>query len=173
MTQPADPSRLARNDASSNADDRRARSNLQSPQQAFRQLCRARDLLADVGSMHLGIADAAREANLSLFHFIRRFARVFGETPHRFRTRERLKVAQGLLARECSVTEACLHVGFSSVGSFSTLFAREVGMSPAAYRRSLRRTFLVPDWTPHPPNCLLWIGGVDASAIFEKTPRRR
>lgn len=173
MIPPATPSRPAGGDASPNTDDRGARSNARSPQRAFRQLCRARDLLADVGSAHLGIADAAREANLSLFHFIRRFERVFGETPHRFRTRERLKAAQGLLARGCSVTEACLYVGFSSVGSFSTLFAREVGVSPAAYRRSLRRTFHVPDWTPHPPNCLLWIGGVDASAIFEKTSRRR
>jgi len=106
---------------------------------------------------------------MSAFHFIRRFETVFGETPHQFRTRERLTVAQRLLARGRSVTDVCLEVGFSSLGSFSTLFARKIGLSPAAYQRNLRRTVYIPDWTPHPPHCLLWIGGPDAIAIFEKT----
>jgi len=137
------------------------------------RLCRARDLLAEPRSTNLSIGDAAREANMSSFHFIRRFAAVFGETPHRFRTRERLTAAQRLLARGYSVTDVCLDVGFHSLGSFSTLFTREIGVSPAAYQRSLRRSFHVPDWTPHPPNCLLWMGGPEAIAIFEKTLRTR
>jgi hypothetical protein len=45
-------------------------------------------------------------------------------------------------------------------------------MSPARYQRHLRRSFQVPDWTQHPPTCLLWMGGQDAIAIFEKTRRR-
>jgi AraC-like DNA-binding protein len=139
---------------------------------AFLQLCRARDLLSDVRSPSVSIADAAREASLSSFHFIRTFAATFGETPHQFRTRERLTAAQRLLARGHSVTDVCLDVGFSSLGSFSALFARKIGISPAAYQRNLRRCVYIPDWTPHPPTCLLWIGGPDAIAIFEKTLRR-
>ena len=139
----------------------------------FIQLCRARDLLADVRSPDVSIAAAAREASLSSFHFIRRFQAVFGETPHQFRTRERLNAAQRLLARGHSVTDVCLDVGFSSLGSFSTLFARKVGISPARYQRSLRRSVYVPDWTPHPPSCLMWMGGPDAIAILEKTLRGR
>jgi AraC-like DNA-binding protein len=140
---------------------------------AFLQLCRARDLLADVRSLNVSISAAAREASLSPFHFIRRFETVFGETPHRFRTRERLTEAKRLLARGHSVTDVCLDVGFSSLGSFSALFARKVGISPAAYQRSLRCSVYVPDWTPHPPTCLLWMGGPEAIAIFEKTGRDR
>jgi AraC-like DNA-binding protein len=139
---------------------------------AFRQLCRARDLLADVRSAHVSISDAAREASLSSFHFIRRFEAVFGETPHQFRTRERLTTAQRLLARGHSVTDVCLDVGFNSLGSFSALFTRKLGLSPAAYQRGLRRSIYIADWTPHPPMCLLWMGGPDAIAIFEKTLRR-
>lgn len=138
---------------------------------AFLQLCRARDLLADVRSSDVSIADAAREASLSSFHFIRRFEAVFGETPHQFRTRERLTAAQRLLARGSSVTDVCLDVGFSSLGSFSTLFARRVGISPARYQRSLRCSVYVADWRPHPPTCLLWMGGPDAIAILEKQLR--
>jgi AraC-like DNA-binding protein len=138
---------------------------------ALLRLCRARDLLADVRSAHVSVGVAAREANLSSFHFIRRFAAVFGETPHQFRTRERLTAAQRLLARGHSVTDVCLEVGFDSLGSFSTLFARKIGLSPARYQRSLRTCVLIPDWTPHPPSCLLWMGGPEAIAIFEKTLR--
>jgi AraC-like DNA-binding protein len=137
----------------------------------LRQLCRARDVLADVRSSDVSVRDAAVEAGMSSFHFIRTFATMFGETPHQFRTRERLNAAQRLLARGQSVTDVCLDVGFSSIGSFSTLFRREIGMSPAAYQRSLRCSVYVPDWRPHPPNCLLWMGGPDALAIFEKTFR--
>ena len=138
----------------------------------FRRLCRARDLLADMHSANISIEEAARAANLSSYHFIRRFQAVFGETPHQFRTRERLTAARRLLARGHSVTDVCLDVGFSSLGSFSALFAREVGISPARYQRNLRSSVFVPDWTPHPPSCLLWMGGPDAIAIFEKTLRR-
>jgi AraC-like DNA-binding protein len=136
------------------------------------QLCRARDLLADVRAPNVSIGEAAREASLSSFHFIRRFAAAFGETPHQFRTRERLMAAQRLLARGHSVTDVCLDIGFASVGSFSSLFARRIGVSPARYQRSLRHSVYIPDWTPHPPSCLMWMGGPDAIAIFEKTVRR-
>lgn len=151
---------------------RRVRSNAWPNRRAFLQLCRARDLLADVRSSNISITEAAREASLSSFHFIRRFEAVFGETPHQFRTRERLTAAQRLLALGHSVTDVCLDVGFNSLGSFSALFARKIGISPTGYQRSLRRSVYIPDWTPHPPTCLLWIGGPDAIAIFEKTWRR-
>jgi AraC-like DNA-binding protein len=124
-----------------------------------------------VHSSDVRVSDAAAEAGMSAFHFIRTFSTMFGETPLQFRTRERLTAAQRLLARGQSVTQVCLEIGFSSLGSFSTLFSREIGMSPAAYRRSLRCSVYVPDWRPHPPNCLLWMGGADAIAIFEKTFR--
>lgn len=150
-----------------------SRSNAWPNRRAVLQLCRARDLLADVRAANVSISDAAREAGLSSFHFIRRFEAVFGETPHQFRTRERLTAAQRLLARGHSVTDVCLDVGFSSLGSFSALFARRIGISPARYQRTVRRSVFIADWTPHPPNCLLWIGGPGAIAIFEKTLRRQ
>jgi len=142
-------------------------------QRAFLPLCRARELLSDIRAADVSIADAAREAGLSPFQFIRRFESAFGETPHQFRTRQRLVAAQRLLARGRSVTDVCLDVGFSSLGSFSSLFARRIGVSPARYQRSVRCSVHVADWTPHPPNCLLWIGGAGAGAIFEKIRRGR
>ena len=89
--------------------------------------------------------DVAAHANLSPYHFLRVYKRAYGETPHEFLTRLRIERAKTLLARGShNVTEACFEVGFSSLGSFSTLFAGRVGLSPSEYGRYARSTISVP-----------------------------
>jgi AraC-like DNA-binding protein len=83
---------------------------------------------------------AAREACLSPFHFQRLFARLFQETPNEFVTRRRMETAERLLAAgDLPVTDVCLQVGYSSLGTFSSRFAARTGQSPAHYRREARR----------------------------------
>jgi len=111
----------------------------------FERLCRARDLLCEVPEHAVSIHDVAAEIAISPFHFIRQFEAVFGLTPHQFRIRSRLERAKELLARgELSVTEICMEVGFSSLGTFSDLFSRRVGAAPSAYRRRVRALIQVP-----------------------------
>lgn len=82
------------------------------------RLCRAKDLLRDPHEPAISIPDLARDAGLSPYHFIRRFAAVFGATPHQLRIAARLDRAKLLLAcGEHSVTDVCLEVGFSSCRS--------------------------------------------------------
>jgi AraC-like DNA-binding protein len=138
---------------------------------ALARLCRARDMLREVHERPLTIDDVAREAAMSPFHFIRQFNALFGATPHQFRIQARLNRAKELLALgNCSVTDVCLDVGFSSLGSFSDLFARRVGMPPSAYRRRARSMVVVPGIVPNElfPGCLNLMGA--AFAIFEKRP---
>src|SRR5512143_3825229 len=93
----------------------------------FSGLCRARRALRSVTERPLSIEEAARLAGISPFHFIRQFEAVFGATPHQYRIEARLDRARRLLAKgELSVTEVCMEVGFSSLGSFSDLFTRRV-----------------------------------------------
>ena len=104
-------------------------------------LCRARDRLCEeieVAESAVPIAVLAEEAGLSTGLFIREFTRVFGETPHQRRIRARIERAKHLLARGHSVTEVCFEVGCSSLGSFSALFHRRVGMTPSAYQNQTR-----------------------------------
>lgn len=101
---------------------------------SFRRLVRARELLLGPGRDSLSVRDVARHVGLSHFHFIRQFAALYGHTPHQLRTHARLDHAKRLLTSGASVTDVCLEVGFSSLGSFSTLFRREVGVSPTGYR---------------------------------------
>lgn len=93
----------------------------------------------------VSLPDVAAQANLSPFHFLRVYKRAYGETPHEFLTRLRIERAKTLLARGShNVTEACFEVGFSSLGSFSSLFAARVGLCPSEYRRHARSGISVP-----------------------------
>src|SRR5580698_2875955 len=84
----------------------------------------------------LDIAALARIARVSEAHFIRTFRATFGETPHRYLQRRRLERSMSLLREtDRSVTEICLDVGFTSLGTFSRTFRAVVGVSPIAYRR--------------------------------------
>jgi AraC-like DNA-binding protein len=112
----------------------------------LRRLCHARDLLAELDEGAPSVREVARSCQLSPFQFIRQFDAVFGPTPHRFRTQLRIERAKVLLAADHpSVTDVCLGVGFTSLGSFSALFSQRVGASPTSYRRRLRRVYAAPD----------------------------
>ncbi len=98
----------------------------------YLRLARSRDFLAAHSCRRIRVPDAAREAGISLHHYIRLYARAFGETPQEFVMRQRLETAQRLLrGGSLSVTDVCLEVGYESLGTFSTLFHRTCGVSPA------------------------------------------
>ena len=56
----------------------------------------------------------------------------------------RIDRAKAALRDGKTVTEACFDVGFSSLGSFSSLFRRRVGVAPSAYQRTMRRVIPSP-----------------------------
>ena len=106
----------------------------------YRRLYRAREFMEASLEKPLTLADIAQVAWFSPFHFLRLFKQVFGETPHQYLIRRRLDRAKALLLQSnLPVTEICYAVGFESLGSFSTLFRREVGLPPAQFRKAKRQ----------------------------------
>ena len=100
-----------------------------------RHLLRVRDLIDRAYAGPLDIPALARSAYVSEAHFSRSFKAAFGETPHRYLLSRRMERAKALLRDgDVTVTEVCLGVGFTSLGSFSAQFRRFVGVSPNAYR---------------------------------------
>jgi transcriptional regulator GlxA family with amidase domain len=96
---------------------------------------RARDLMDREYSSPLDVASIARAALMSQAHFSRQFRAAYGETPYAYLMTRRVERAKALLrAGELSVTEVCLAVGCTSLGSFSARFTEVVGESPSAYR---------------------------------------
>ncbi len=121
------------------------------------QLRQARDLADRHYAEPLDLEGLAAAAHVSRFHFARCFAETYGETPMRYLTRRRIERAQDLLrSANLTVTEVCMLVGFSSLGSFSSRFRELVGEAPTAYRDR---------WAarggPHIPGCFLFMRGVD------------
>ncbi|HEU4619661.1 MAG TPA: helix-turn-helix transcriptional regulator [Gammaproteobacteria bacterium] len=135
--------------------------------EAFAALCRAREKL-ERPECRAPVEALAREARMSPFHFIRRFAALFGVTPHQLRVRSRLERAKRLLAAgRHSVTDVCMEVGFSSVGSFSALFAARVGEPPSAFRRRMHAAGGAPGIVPKEltPGCLTLMEHLPASVF--------
>jgi len=83
----------------------------------------------------LNLDHIAAAAGFSRYHFVREFRAVFGETPGAYLSRRRVERAKDLLVHaNLTVTEVCMLVGFSSLGSFSRRFRELVGCSPSEYR---------------------------------------
>ena len=100
-----------------------------------RRLLRARDAMDRSYAEPLDVRAVAAAAYLSDAHFIRCFRAVFGETPHRYLQRRRVERSMFLLREtDRSVTDICLDVGFSSLGTFSRTFRDIVGETPSGYR---------------------------------------
>lgn len=105
-------------------------------------------------------------AGISRHHLVRSFGSVYGEPPMRYATRRRIERAQDLLrSANLTVTEVCMLVGYSSLGSFSSRFRELTGESPMEYRERFAR-----DGAPRIPGCFLFMRGV--SVLDHRPPDR-
>jgi len=87
----------------------------------------------------IDLAAAARQANLSAFHFLRVFERVIGATPHQYLMRARLRRAARLLAADSRpITEVAFDAGFGDLSNFVRSFRRAAGLSPRRFRQAAR-----------------------------------
>src|SRR4051794_14292902 len=101
----------------------------------LRRLRRARDRMDREFAQPLDVEALARTALMSSAHFSRRFRAAYGETPYGYLMTRRIERAKALLRRgDISVTEVCMEVGCTSLGSFSARFTQLVGETPSAYR---------------------------------------
>lgn len=126
----------------------------------LRRLLRAHDQIRACYDEPLTIHALAATAGLSPYLFVRSFGEAFGKTPHDFLIDVRIGQAKQALARGESVTETCLAVGLTSLGSFSTMFKRRTGESPAAWQRRARAWVPVVGGIPQ-----LWIPSCFARAF--------
>jgi AraC-like DNA-binding protein len=127
-------------------------------------LRRARDLADRHYAEPLDLEALAAAAGVSRFHFLRSFASTYGRTPSAYLAERRIERAQDLLrATNLTVTEVCMAVGYSSLGSFSDKFHRLVGMSPSAYQAKFAASGI-----PHVPGCYVFMIGMMDRATSKK-----
>jgi AraC-like DNA-binding protein len=110
------------------------------------RLRRSRDTMDRDYAQPLDVAALARDALMSPGHFARSFRATFGETPYSYLMTRRIERAKALLRRgDLTVTEVCMAVGATSLGSFSARFSELVGESPSVYRaRDHAATAVIP-----------------------------
>lgn len=103
----------------------------------YKRISKAKEYIDDNFTNDIKIEDAAKEACMSAFHFLRHFKKIYDETPYQYITRNRInKAFQLILRSEMPITEVCFEVGFNSLSSFSWLLKQKYGMSPEAMRES-------------------------------------
>ena len=87
----------------------------------------------------IALDDAADQAGISPFHFLRLFSDVLGVTPHQYLVRSRLRHAARRLADDDSpVTDIAYDVGFGDLSNFVRTFHRAAGASPMRFRQASR-----------------------------------
>jgi AraC-like DNA-binding protein len=88
---------------------------------------------------HIALADLARDAAMSPYHFLRTFCRVVGMTPHQFVLHTRLHRAAVRLRRtDETVSAVAFDAGFNDLSTFNRRFRRVMGVNPGVYRSSGR-----------------------------------
>ena len=102
--------------------------------QTLVHLRRARDLMDRDFAQPLDVPTMAAKALMSPAHFSREFKTAYGETPYSYLMTRRIERAMALLRGGVSVTDACIAVGATSLGSFSSTFTSIVGETPSSYR---------------------------------------
>jgi transcriptional regulator GlxA family with amidase domain len=99
------------------------------------RLRQARDRMDRDYAQPLDVPSLAAEALMSVGHFQRSFREAYGETPYAHLMTRRVERAAWLLRQgDLSVTDVCMQVGCTSLGSFSTRFTELMGVTPSAYR---------------------------------------
>ena len=106
------------------------------------RLRQARDRMDREFAEPLDVPSLAAGALMSAGHFSRSFREAFGESPYSYLMTRRIERAKELLRRgELSVTDVCIAVGCTSLGSFSSRFTELVGETPSAYRARYHEGF--------------------------------
>ena len=98
-------------------------------------LRRVKDRIDREYAQPLDVAALAAGVNMSSGHLSREFRAAYGEPPYGYLMTRRIERAMALLRRgDTSVTEVCMAVGCTSLGSFSSKFTELVGVPPSVYR---------------------------------------
>ncbi len=123
----------------------------------LRRLRLAKDVMDRDWAEPIDLGAVAAHAGYARHHFVRVFRDAYGQTPGQYLSRRRIERAEDLLrTADLSVTEICTLVGFTSLGSFSSSFKKQTGLTPSEYRARH-----VGQGSALVPGCyaLLWHGG--------------
>ena len=120
------------------SDEARIHMELAAPSDMQRKVARVTDFVRSQLHRSIELADIAAAADLSVSQLTSLFRKALGQPPHRFLINLRVARARELLATSpLPIAEIALACGFSHQEHMTRIFRREIGLTPAAYRRSI------------------------------------
>ncbi len=121
----------------------------------YRRIVQAKLFIDNFYYENINLNNIADEAYFSKFHFIRLFRKTYDKTPHQYLTYVRIEKAKLLLQSEQKVADICFAVGFESISSFTGLFKKYTGCTPAVYQAKQQATRADISKVPlkYIPNC--------------------
>lgn len=105
-----------------------------------RHLIQAKKFIDQHFSEKIDLDKMASEAHLSKFHFVRLFKATYGRTPHQYLVEVRMRKAKEFLKTGSSVLQVCISVGFESIPSFTRIFKKIAGNTPARFQHLKRKS---------------------------------
>lgn len=102
---------------------------------SLRQMYQLKDHLHDNMHLDIGLDQLARHSGIDRFRLSRQFKSTFGQSPHAYLVRLRLRTARTLLAMGNEPAKVASLVGFSDQSHMGRWFQRAYRLSPAAYQR--------------------------------------
>lgn len=112
-------------------------------------------------SDELTIEDVAAHFHYSKYHFSREFKLHTGFSASDYLSSIKIeKAKQNLLKKNQTITESSFDVGYSSLGTFSTTFAKKTGLSPREYKEQVESLYQLTqeyedDTAPYRPTSTL------------------
>jgi AraC-like DNA-binding protein len=94
----------------------------------------ARAHLLDNLTQNIALDELAALANLSPYHFLRRFRATYGMPPHTYRLQQRIHLARRMLADGHPIAQVALDTGFTDQSHLTRRFKAFVGTTPRQYQ---------------------------------------
>jgi len=102
------------------------------------ELVELKDSILDQPENLYLIEGMSRDTNISPFHLIRKFKKMYGLTPHQFQIQCKVRKAQKLLEEEKSICEVTYDAGFCDQSHMDRCFQKIVGLTPKEYREAAK-----------------------------------
>lgn len=102
-------------------------------------LARVRERLADELAAPPTLADLAAETGIGRFQLLRRFAALYGCTPHAFVLQQRAERVRALVRQGRGLADAAAAAGFADQPHMTRIFTRQFGFTPGAWKSAVLR----------------------------------
>jgi AraC-like DNA-binding protein len=110
-------------------------------EEVYCRLCRSLEYMEDLYDKNISLDELSKHSNISKYHYIRSFKKLFKTTPYGYLTNLRVLKAKVLLqTTELSISEISFNLGYENHSHFSLNFKKSTGFSPYQFRKSQKKS---------------------------------